>query len=117
MLSDRSPLGASTGTPGRPSLTTTSTGLCLDADINAPILTFWDRWISVRAEALAALFSAALAAYLVYGKAYDAARTGFSMTAAGASVRRPENHENRLKQFDSHVQSQHPMDCAVFQRV
>ena len=48
------------------------------------------RWISVRAEALAALFSAALAAYLVYGKAYDAARTGFSMTAAGKFAARPD---------------------------
>ena len=58
---------------------------------------------SILLEALAALFSAALAAYLVYGKSYDAARTGFSMTAAGASVRRPENYLNHLTPLDSHV--------------
>ena len=45
------------------------------------------RWVTIRGELLAALFTTSLAAYLVYGTAYDSARTGFVLTAAGMLLR------------------------------
>ncbi|KAJ4482242.1 P-loop containing nucleoside triphosphate hydrolase protein, partial [Lentinula aciculospora] len=43
-----------------------------------------NRWISIRADALAGIFTAALGAYLVYGDSgTSTANTGFSMTMAG----------------------------------
>ncbi|THG98467.1 hypothetical protein EW026_g3729 [Hermanssonia centrifuga] len=46
--------------------------------------TYWnlDEWVTVRAELLGGVFSAALAAYLVYGRQADASDTGFSITIA-----------------------------------
>ncbi|KAI0371499.1 multidrug resistance-associated ABC transporter [Pilatotrama ljubarskyi] len=44
-----------------------------------------NRWVSVRIEALGALFAACLAAYLVYGSHARAANTGFSLNMAGKS--------------------------------
>ncbi|KAI0638608.1 multidrug resistance-associated ABC transporter [Trametes polyzona] len=41
-----------------------------------------NRWVSVRIEALGALFAACLAAYLVYGSHARAANTGFSLNMA-----------------------------------
>lgn len=41
-----------------------------------------NRWISVRIESLGALFTSALAAYLVYGKPVGAGNTGLSLTMA-----------------------------------
>jgi hypothetical protein len=42
------------------------------------------RWISIRIDTLGALFSSALAAYLVYGGgAADASDVGFSLSMAG----------------------------------
>lgn len=48
-------------------------------------LTLSNRWISCRAETLAAAFSTSLAAYLVYGQKFDSSRIGFSLTMAGTS--------------------------------
>ena len=44
----------------------------------------WDlnRWISVRMEGLGAIFTSALAAYLVYGKPIGAGNTGLLLTMA-----------------------------------
>jgi len=39
-----------------------------------------NRWISIRVNALGGAFSAALAAYLVYGQNSDAPTTGFSLS-------------------------------------
>ncbi|KAI0774725.1 multidrug resistance-associated ABC transporter [Trametes elegans] len=41
-----------------------------------------NRWVSIRIEALGALFAACLAAYLVYGSHARAANTGFSLNMA-----------------------------------
>ncbi|EKM58631.1 uncharacterized protein PHACADRAFT_90147 [Phanerochaete carnosa HHB-10118-sp] len=41
-----------------------------------------NRWISIRGEMLAGLFSASLATYMVYGPSRDASDTGFSLTMA-----------------------------------
>ena len=74
------------------------------------------RWISCRAEVLAAAFSTALAAYLVYGKAYDASRTGFSLEMAGEFL-----DVICVVVFYSRncslVQSHNPLDCALLQRI
>ncbi|PPR07922.1 hypothetical protein CVT24_000902 [Panaeolus cyanescens] len=40
------------------------------------------RWVSIRIEGLGAVFTAALAAYLVYGQPISASNTGFSLTIA-----------------------------------
>ncbi|PCH35073.1 hypothetical protein WOLCODRAFT_155735 [Wolfiporia cocos MD-104 SS10] len=47
-------------------------------------LTLYDlnRWISVRVDALGAIFTASLAVYLVYGCTYDASSIGFSLNMA-----------------------------------
>ena len=42
-----------------------------------------NRWISTRSETLAALFTSALAMYLIYGSQRDASETGFSLSLAG----------------------------------
>ena len=46
----------------------------------------WDlnRWISVRIEGLGAIFTSALAAYLIYGKPIGAGNTGLSLTMANS---------------------------------
>ncbi|PCH35585.1 hypothetical protein WOLCODRAFT_107550 [Wolfiporia cocos MD-104 SS10] len=46
--------------------------------------TYWNlnRWIGIRIEALAAVFCAALATYLVYGTSVSASNTGFSLNMA-----------------------------------
>ncbi|KAF8876196.1 P-loop containing nucleoside triphosphate hydrolase protein [Gymnopilus junonius] len=46
--------------------------------------TSWDlnRWIALRMDVLGTLFTASLAAYLVYGTSVSAANTGFSLTMA-----------------------------------
>ncbi|KAH9907116.1 ABC transporter type 1, transmembrane domain-containing protein [Fomitopsis serialis] len=46
--------------------------------------TFWNlnRWVGIRITSLGSFFSAALAAYLVYGKANTASNTGFSLNMA-----------------------------------
>ena len=41
-----------------------------------------NRWISVRIDILGAAFTAALAAYLVYGPSVGAGNTGFSLNMA-----------------------------------
>ncbi|KIP03522.1 hypothetical protein PHLGIDRAFT_534840 [Phlebiopsis gigantea 11061_1 CR5-6] len=41
-----------------------------------------NRWISTRSETLAALFTSALATYLIYGSHRDASETGFSLSLA-----------------------------------
>jgi hypothetical protein len=41
-----------------------------------------NRWIGVRIDALGATFTAALAAYLVYGPTASAGNTGFSLNMA-----------------------------------
>ena len=46
-----------------------------------------NRWVSVRIEALGALFASCLAAYIVYGTDARAANTGFSLNMAGACAR------------------------------
>ncbi|KAH9829684.1 uncharacterized protein C8Q71DRAFT_887948 [Rhodofomes roseus] len=45
---------------------------------------FWglNRWVTVRITALGSVYSAALAAYLVYGKSITASNTGFSLNMA-----------------------------------
>ncbi|KAI0782154.1 P-loop containing nucleoside triphosphate hydrolase protein [Abortiporus biennis] len=45
---------------------------------------FWNlnMWISIRTDALAAVFTSSLSAYLVYGLGVSAANTGFSLTMA-----------------------------------
>lgn len=40
------------------------------------------RWVSIRIEGMGAIFTAALAAYLVYGRPVSASNTGFSLTIA-----------------------------------
>lgn len=40
-------------------------------------------WVTIRINSLGAIFAAALAAYLVYGKAVTASNTGFSLNMAG----------------------------------
>lgn len=40
-------------------------------------------WVGIRMNALAALFTAALAAYLVYGRSNNASNVGFSLVMAG----------------------------------
>lgn len=45
-----------------------------------------NRWIVVRSDALGDLFSAALAAYLVYGVQESALNTGFALAQAGLFV-------------------------------
>ena len=42
------------------------------------------RWVDIRVNALAAVYSAALATYLVYVKAANASDTGLSLYMAGA---------------------------------
>ena len=42
------------------------------------------RWMYVMGQLFGGTFSAALAAYLVYGQRFDASRTGFSLTMASA---------------------------------
>ena len=42
-----------------------------------------NRWVSIRLEALGAMFASALATYLVYGSNTRAANTGFLLTMAG----------------------------------
>jgi len=46
--------------------------------------TSWNlnRWISVRMDALGALFSSSLALYLVYGRQVGSSNTGFSLNMA-----------------------------------
>ncbi|PCH33304.1 hypothetical protein WOLCODRAFT_135046 [Wolfiporia cocos MD-104 SS10] len=41
-----------------------------------------NRWICIRIDALGALFSSGLAAYLIYGGAFNASNTGFSLNMA-----------------------------------
>ena len=50
----------------------------------AVIFYFFGRWISVRIDGLGAMFTAGLAAYLVYGRnvAPGASNTGFSLNMA-----------------------------------
>lgn len=45
-----------------------------------------NRWVSIRIDALGALFASCLAAYLVYGSSARAAHTGFSLNMAGACI-------------------------------
>lgn len=47
------------------------------------INTFFPRWVSLRIEVLAGLFSAILATWLVYGDGASAANAGFALTMAG----------------------------------
>lgn len=42
-----------------------------------------NRWVCIRIEALAGLFAAGLATYLVYGGKVSASNTGFALTMAG----------------------------------
>ncbi|KZT65224.1 hypothetical protein DAEQUDRAFT_658251, partial [Daedalea quercina L-15889] len=42
-----------------------------------------NRWICIRIDATGALFSTALAVYLVYGGPFSASNTGFSLNMAG----------------------------------
>lgn len=47
------------------------------------IMMFFSRWVSLRIEVLAGLFSAILATWLVYGDGASAANAGFALTMAG----------------------------------
>ncbi|KAH9912641.1 uncharacterized protein B0H18DRAFT_889646 [Fomitopsis serialis] len=50
--------------------------------IAARTLHNFNRWICIRIDALGALFSTGLAAYLVYGSTFNASNTGFSLNMA-----------------------------------
>ena len=51
--------------------------------INEPSPLTIFRWVCVRIEVLAGLFSSGLAAYLVYWGGVSASNTGFALTMAG----------------------------------
>ncbi|KAJ3557435.1 hypothetical protein NM688_g1474 [Phlebia brevispora] len=67
-------------------------------------------WVSIRAETLAAAFSAALAAYLVYGSVYDSSRIGFSLTMAATSS---FGYLERIQQYLGIEQEPKPVPDAV----
>lgn len=62
-----------------------------------------NRWVAVRIDFLGALFSAALAMYLVYGSSARAANTGFSLNMAGTSyvVFSPGSAKNFLQSLSA----------------
>lgn len=59
------------------------TGIEFLINFKAEIVLIVPRWIGTRIDLLAGLFSAGLAAYLVYGRSTTASNTGFSLAMAG----------------------------------
>lgn len=81
ITSDRSYTIGSIDIPRLLERTTTSTGkYVIHLSV---VLAEYHRWINIRIQMLGALFSASLAAYLVYGNNVRAANTGFSLNMAG----------------------------------